>query len=158
MTYPPPSGTPDPYQPPQPYGQTNDPTMPYSVDPHAAPASGQPAAYPPPPYPVGGDPYGQNPYGPPAYPGYAMPARTNALAVASLVCSLGGMITCISAPVGVVLGHIAKSQIRQSGEQGEGLATAGLWIGYILTIAGLLFGAVWLAIVIFAIGTANTTT
>jgi hypothetical protein len=57
-----------------------------------------------------------------------------------------------------VLGHIAKRQIRQTGEDGDGLATAGLWIGYIITVLGVLLFAGWLAIVIFAIGSGTTTT
>jgi hypothetical protein len=104
-----------------------------------------------------GDPYaayGQTPYQPqypPPYPGYGVASRTNGLAIASLVCSLGGLITCISAPVGIVLGHVARRQIRQTGEQGEGLATAGLWVGYILTalgVLGLVGYAVLLAVVV----------
>lgn len=39
----------------------------------------------------------------------------------------------VFAPAGIVLGHIAKRQLRTSGEQGDGLATAGLIISYILT-------------------------
>jgi hypothetical protein len=168
MTYPPSDGTPDPYQPRQPYGQNYDPNAPYTQDPYAAPAggapsSGQPAAYgSPTPYPSSGQPYqqpyGQTPYGMPPYPGYGPQRRTNSLAIASLVLSLAGLITCISAPVGVVLGHIAKRQIRQTGEDGDGLATAGLWIGYILTVLGILLFAAWLAVIIFAIGTGTTTT
>jgi hypothetical protein len=183
MTQPPSGGQPDPYQPQQPYGQNYDPTSPYAQDPYAAPAdgspasasptsgypasgsptsgypaSGQPAGYPPQGYPAGGVPYGQNPYGAQQYPGYGPQTRTNALAIASLVCSIAGLVTCISAPVGVVLGHIARRQIRQTGEQGEGMATAGLWVGYILTVLGALFFAGWLALVIFAIGSSNTTT
>jgi Domain of unknown function (DUF4190) len=175
MTYPPSGGTPDPYEPQQPHGQSPDPTTPYAQDPYAAPASGQPGAYvapeagqpgayPPPSYDpnaygpnsYGADPYGANPYGTQQpYPAYGPQARTNGLAVASLACSLGGLITCISAPVGIVLGHIAKRQIRQTGEQGEGMATAGLWVGYILTILGFLFAAGW---VVFFIVLANTST
>jgi hypothetical protein len=84
--------------------------------------------------------YGQAGYGPsyPAPPyGYGS-GRTNGLAIASLVCSLGGLVTCISAPVGVVLGHIARRQIRATGEEGSGMATAGLVVGYIFTVLGLL--------------------
>jgi Domain of unknown function (DUF4190) len=168
MTYPPSGGTPDPYQPQQPYGQSNDPNAPYTHDPYGAPSSGapssgQPGGYgPPPPYQSSGQPYqlpyGQNPYGPPQYGAYGPQRRTNSMAIASLVLSLAGLITCISAPVGVVLGHIAKRQIRQTGEDGDGLATAGLWIGYILTALGVLLFAGWLAIVIFAIGSGTTTT
>ena len=45
----------------------------------------------------------------------------------------------IFAPAAIVLGHIAKKQIRQSGEQGDGLATAGLVMGYIFTGLAVLF-------------------
>jgi hypothetical protein len=158
MTYPPAGDAPDPYQQPQPYQQSSDPNAPYSQNPYPAPGSGQPGAYPPAPYPTSGQPYGQNPYGPQPYAAYGPQIRTNALAIASLACSLGGLVTCISAPVGVVLGHIAKRQIRQTGEQGEGLATAGLWVGYILTIGGFLLIIGWLAVVLFAFGAADTTT
>jgi hypothetical protein len=160
MTYPPSGDAPDPYQQPQPYQQSSDPTTPYPQNPYPypAPGSGQPGAYPPAPYPTSGQPYGQNPYGPQPYAAYGPQTRTNALAIASLACSLGGLLTCVSAPVGVVLGHIARRQIRQTGEQGEGLATAGLWVGYILSIGGILLVAAWLAVVIFAIGSIDTTT
>jgi hypothetical protein len=50
----------------------------------------------------------------------------------------------IFSPAAIVLGHIAKKQIRQTGEQGEGLATAGLWLGYIFTGLYVAFCALWL--------------
>ena len=85
--------------------------------------------------------------------GYGPPQPvTNGLAIASLICSLGGLLTCISAPVGIVLGHMAKRQIRQTGEQGEGLAVAGLWVGYILTGLGLLGIIAWFALLAFTLG------
>jgi hypothetical protein len=153
MSYPPSGGTPDPYQPQQPYGPSYE-QSPYGHDPYAAPGSGAP------PYPPTGQPYEQqyapSPYGQPQYVAYGPQTRTNGLAIASLVCSLAGLVTCISAPVGIVLGHIAKRQIRQTGEQGEGLATAGLWVGYILTVLGVLFFIGWLGIVIFAVTSGAT--
>jgi hypothetical protein len=82
--------------------------------------------------------------------------QTNGLAIASLVCSLGGLATCISAPVGIVLGHIAKRQIRETGEQGDGLATAGLWVGYILTGLGLLFIAGYVVLAIVALSASQS--
>jgi hypothetical protein len=90
--------------------------------------------------------YGQAGYGPSyAPPPYGYGAgRTNGLAIASLVCSLGGLVTCISAPVGVVLGHVARRQIRQTGEEGSGMATAGLVIGYIFTVLGVLLLAFYI--------------
>jgi Domain of unknown function (DUF4190) len=182
MTYPPPGETPDPYQQSQQQGQPADPTSPYAPpSPYTPPpSSGQPYSPPPPtgdpsyggqPYgqygqaqygeaqygqaQYGQAPYGQTPYAATPYAAYPQ-TRTNALAIASLVCSLGGLVTCISAPVGVVLGHIAKRQIRQTGEQGEGLAVAGLWVGYILTVLGLLLIAAWVALVAFAVGSGSS--
>lgn len=131
MTYPPPSGTPDPYQPQQPYGQqptdpTTQPGYP-QPDPYTAAQPGSPAA----PYsgaPYGGTPYSGQPY-PQQYPapGYPQAIGTNIMAVLSLVFAF------VFSPVGIVLGHIAKKQIKQTGEQGDGLATAGLVLSYIFT-------------------------
>lgn len=78
--------------------------------------------YPPPPGPYEG------PYGYPGYPGYPPPRGTNALAIASLVCAF------VFAPLGIVFGHISLSQIKKSGEEGRGLAIAGLVISYLITV------------------------
>ncbi|MET0494007.1 MAG: DUF4190 domain-containing protein [Actinoplanes sp.] len=161
MTYPPPGGTPDPYQPQQPYGQQPgyDPTAPYSQDPYAAPASGQPYGQQP-PYgaPSSGQPYGQPQYG--QQPGYGQPyaqqpympsaAPTNTMAILSLVFAF------VFPPAAIVMGHVAKKQIRQTGESGEGLATAGLWLGYIFTGFYVLFCIGWIGLVVFA-GTSGST-
>lgn len=62
------------------------------------------------------------------YPvGYPPSAHTNGMAVASLVCAV------LFAPLGIVFGHISLSQLRRSGEQGRGIAIAGLVIGYVMT-------------------------
>ena len=34
-------------------------------------------------------------------------------------------------PLGIIFGHIARSQIRRTGERGSGLALAGLIVGYL---------------------------
>jgi peptidyl-prolyl cis-trans isomerase B (cyclophilin B) len=49
----------------------------------------------------------------------------------------------VFAPLGIVFGHIALSQIRRSDEDGKGLAIAGLAIGYILTGLFLLVIVFW---------------
>lgn len=49
-----------------------------------------------------------------------------------------------------MFGHIAKRQIRRTGEQGSGLATAGLVLGYIFTIITVI------AWILFAIALANS--
>lgn len=69
-------------------------------------------------------------------PAYAPAPPTNTLAIIALV---GSFFISL---VGVICGHIALKQIRQSGEGGRGLALAGLIIGYV----GLAF---WVIIVIF---------
>lgn len=51
--------------------------------------------------------------------------RTNTLAILALIFGLlGGWL-------GIVFGHIALSQIKRTGEQGRGMAIAGLVLGYI---------------------------
>jgi hypothetical protein len=75
------------------------------------------------------------------------PARTNGLAIASLACGLGqfafGPLATIPA---IVLGHMARSQIRRTGEQGAGLALAGLILGWGAVILGIVLIVVGLAI------------
>lgn len=130
MSYPPPgeSREPnrDPNQPNQPYGPQpgEQPAPPQYPDPYGPTASyGQQPS--PAPYEQYGQ-YGQQP-GYPPQPPYGQPPGTNIMAILSLVFAF------VFAPVGIVLGHIAKRQIKQTGEQGEGLATAGLVLSYIFT-------------------------
>lgn len=92
---------------------------------NAAPQMAGPGGYPPGPMPT----YGA---------GYGAPPRsgTNGLAIASLV--LGILwIFGLGAVLAVIFGHVSKRQIRDRGEGGGGLATAGLILGY-LGIAGLI--------------------
>lgn len=54
--------------------------------------------------------------------------RTNAFALTSMILGiLGGTI------VAIIFGHLAKAQIRRTGERGSGMATAGLTLGYVWT-------------------------
>ena len=66
--------------------------------------------------------------------GYAAPRPTNMLAIVSLVTSVIGL-----GLVGIITGHIARGQIRRSGEGGAGLALAGLIVGYVVTALEILF-------------------
>jgi hypothetical protein len=76
-----------------------------------------------------------------------MVTSTNGLAIASLACGLAqfafGPLATIPA---IVLGHMARSQIRRTGEQGAGLALAGLILGWGAVILGIVLIAVGLAI------------
>ena len=64
--------------------------------------------------------------------------RTSRLAIASLICSLLSFVTCIGWLPGIICGHMAKSRIcRNPSLKGNGLATAGLIIGYLFLILGV---------------------
>jgi hypothetical protein len=73
-------------------------------------------------------------YSPPVSPPvrYAAPAdRTNGLAVASLVCGIVQFFVPLPASIlAIVFGHIARGQIRRTGEKGDALALAGLVLGW----------------------------
>lgn len=74
-------------------------------------------------------------------PNYPSPVRpTNGMAIGSLICAL----LAISLPA-VIMGHIARGQVRERNEAGEGLAAAGLVIGYIGT-------AFWVLLFILIVG------
>ncbi|MEJ2869835.1 DUF4190 domain-containing protein [Actinomycetospora sp. OC33-EN08] len=104
-------------------------------------------AVPPPAAPYPGPPPG--PYGP--YGPYAPVAPTNSLALAALLCGI------FVAPVGIVLGIMARKQIRQTGEQGDGMALAGLIIGAAQTAIIVLVFAIWLVVMLMVLGTVATT-
>ncbi|MET9327025.1 DUF4190 domain-containing protein [Tsukamurella sp. NPDC003166] len=55
----------------------------------------------------------------------ALAGQTNSLAIAALV------LAFVFSPAGIIMGHIARGQIRRSGEAGDGMALAALIIGYV---------------------------
>jgi Domain of unknown function (DUF4190) len=57
---------------------------------------------------------------------------TNGMAVWALICSVIGIFTCFTlSPLGALLGHLARRRIRRTGEAGDGMALAGIVIGWI---------------------------
>jgi hypothetical protein len=77
------------------------------------------------------------PYRPGTHP--AVAPRTNQMAVASLVCGICQIFFWFVAGVpAIVFGHVARRQIRQSGEAGSGMATAGLVMGYVGVLAPII--------------------
>ncbi|HWK19955.1 MAG TPA: DUF4190 domain-containing protein [Microbacteriaceae bacterium] len=94
---------------------------------------------PPPGYQVQGYPQGYPQQAPqPGYPqqpqvyypqGYYVPRPWNGLAIAGFVISLVPYLWWL----GAIFSGIALGQIRRSGEQGRGLAIAGLIIGCVIT-------------------------
>jgi uncharacterized membrane protein len=73
----------------------------------------------------------------PRPPAPAAPPGTNQYAVASLVCGVAGLLMVLPAVPAVVLGHMSRRQIRRTGEQGDGLAVAGLVLGYVVSAVTL---------------------
>lgn len=136
--------------------------------PSGPPVPSAPGSYPPappaysapPPYGAA-QPYG-TPYGAaPAYGGYAA-AKTNTLAVVSLVSSLVGffVIPFIGSIVGIITGHMSLGQIKQTGEQGRGLALAGLIVGYVglgFVLLGLVIFLAFLPVLFAGIGSSINT-
>jgi hypothetical protein len=150
------SGHPVSGEQPAPYGA--DVTAPYS----------QPGA----PYGQPGAPYGDQsgayggqagaPYGGYGYPGYGMPVAVarpnNGMAIASLVVSIVGVLGLCGyglggwiGLIGAILGHVARRQIRERGENGDGMALAGIIVGWIATAIALIAtviivaGIAWIA-------------
>jgi hypothetical protein len=87
-------------------------------------------------------------YAPPQYPppGFYRPP-TNTMAILSLV------LAFVFAPAGIVLGVLARNQIKRTGEEGDGLALAGIIVGSIASAFWLLLIVFW--IVAFASFTAG---
>ena len=90
------------------------------------------APYPPAPYPQGPStqaPYlqGQHPQGP--Y-GWRPAPPTNGMAIASVVLGILWLFWVGSA-LALVFGYVGRNQIRQTGEGGDGLAIAGIVLGWI---------------------------
>ncbi|GAB3121633.1 DUF4190 domain-containing protein [Glaciibacter psychrotolerans] len=132
---------------------------PTSEAPSAAPADAAPSAAPtygaqpatptyaaPPAYnaqPAPGAPaYGAAPT---MQPGYAQPVPAapagstyNVLAIISLVSAFFFNL------VAIITGHIALSQIKRTGENGRGLAIAGVVIGYVSLAVSILVGALFI--------------
>ena len=133
--------------PSDPYGPPGDPSQ--------QPGQGEQ----PPQYGQQPPQYGQQPgYGQPAYgapqdsagfgappPGWGQPQKsgTNGLAIASLVTAF------LCSPIGIILGFVAKNQIKKTGQSGNGLATAGIVVGIALIVINIL---------LISSGALNTTT
>jgi hypothetical protein len=86
-------------------------------------------------------------YTPAAVP---VPSAINGLAVASLICGLAEVPTLgVSALPAVILAIRARQQIRRTGQRGDGLAVAGLilgWAGVTLFLAAILTIMILLAL------------
>ena len=123
---------PDPYAPPPAGGQGG-----WGGPPPGQPGYGQPQQGQP---PYGQPPYGQPPYGqppqhgqpPPPYGYHHHATGTNGFAIASLVTAF------FCSPLGLIFGLVARSQIKRTGQSGDGLALAGIILSVVFFIVGIL--------------------
>ena len=67
------------------------------------------------------------------------PRGTNGLAIASLACGIAQfMLGPLPTIPAIVFGHVARHQIKRTGEDGAGLALAGLILGWAAIVLGVL--------------------
>lgn len=76
---------------------------------------------------------------------YQPPMSTNSLARASMILGVAEFFSMgLTAIPAVICGHIAKREMRLTGQRGDGLATAGLVLGYMAIIF-------WAVIIVLAV-------
>ncbi len=87
------------------------------------------------------------------YTGSGAPVqKTNTLAIIALI--LGIVI-----PIGgIICGPIALGQIKRTGEGGSGLAKAGLIIGIVLTLLGIIITIAYVALIAAAVSAGTIST
>ena len=72
-------------------------------------------------------------------PPVVRPKGTNGLAIASLACGIAQfMLGPLPTIPAIVFGHVARHQIKRTGEDGAGLALAGLILGWAAIVLGVL--------------------
>lgn len=130
-----------------------------------------PPRYPAPEYgnPHPGSPYSGQPYG---Y-GYPGAPKTNGMALGALITSLSGTFLCVvgtfvfflggvlglvGAVVGAILGHVARGQIRKTGEQGGGMALTAIIVGWVVSGLYLIVVAVVIVFLFVAFGSSSSWT
>jgi Domain of unknown function (DUF4190) len=116
--------------------------QPSAVQPSAVqPSALQPRAVPP-TYPTPGTPYATSAYATTAPP-------TNSNAIVALILGIASLLVCsLAGPVAIVIGQRARREIRQTGEQGDGMALAGVITGVVATA---LMAVVIVAVIVLVI-------
>jgi len=76
-------------------------------------------------------PFGRLPWHPPD----PAPRRTSRLAAAALTCAVAGPVTAgITVIPAIILGHMARRRVRQTGERGLAGATAAVVLGWLMVL------------------------
>ncbi len=90
-----------------------------------------------------GNPFGHNPFDPPPFQGGPVgipgppppPPQPPPRDEANVLSTLSVVFAFVFAPVGAILGHLALSQIRQTGEKGRDRALVGVTLSYVFITA-----------------------
>lgn len=140
----------------------------------------QPGNWSDPSWPASNQPAPNQPYSDPGYGGYSgyqqspgpvapgygygygygpqVPVRqTNGLAIAAMVVSLASILLCgYPAIVGAIMGHVARRQIRERGEDGDGMALTGVIVGWIVFALAILVTLAYVVFFIWLVDNANS--
>jgi len=84
------------------------------------------------------------------YPQRPATPGTNGLALVALILSIKSLFIPGVGIAAAIVGHKARTQIRTTGETGEGMALAGIVIGWSATALWGMFIALWVALMIFS--------
>ncbi len=66
------------------------------------------------------------------------------------------MFAFVFSVLGIVFGHVALSQIKRTGEDGHGLAVAGLIVSYVFVGLSVIFIVIYVIFIFAVIGSAAT--
>jgi len=118
---------------------------------------GGPAGYPPPP-----QPYSYPPPPPVPYSGFTPPPTgpKNGLGVAALVIAIVALVSVWSVFGGVILGLVAvvigfaaRGRVKRGEAINGGVAIAGIVLGFLAIVVGLLFIPIWIGVFKYVGGT-----
>ena len=110
-----------------------------------------PGGYPPPPPP---QPYGGYP-GYPGYPGYSPPPAEpkNGFGITALILAIIGLVLCWSVAGGIVLGvcavifgFLGRGRVKRGEADNGGVAIAGIALGFVSIVAGLVFIPIYIGL------------
>jgi len=97
------------------------------------------------------------PLAPPPYaPQASRPYNPWAIVSVSFAASTVIGSWCFGGLIAVITGHVARSQIKRSGEAGGNLALVGLIVGYVAIGLTFLFIALYIAFLVFVFAFAAT--
>lgn len=80
----------------------------------------------------------------------AVEPKLNVLSIVALVSGIAGLtvLPFVASIVAIITGHMSRAEMRRTGEKGEGFSLAGLIMGYV----GIVYGVLLVIFLIFIFG------